>query len=187
MRSGTSTNRRRTPAHVAAGVGRLGVALLAGHLLLGSSCDRTMQTVFVAHFDQPMYLTAPPGDARLFVVERAGVIRVVNSAGVVHATPFLDIHTLVGTAGEGGLLGLAFSPDYAVSGEFYVYYTDTANDAVLARYQVSATNRSVANPASREVVLTVQDVDGQTHHRGGTIAFSPSDGKLYWALVEGMS
>jgi glucose/arabinose dehydrogenase len=143
--------------------------------------------VFVAHFEQPMYLAAPPGDARLFVVERAGVIRMVTPATGLVATPFLDIRALVGTAGEGGLLGLAFSPNYATSREFYVYYTDLANDSVLARYQTSVTNRNVADPASREVVLLVDGPNGQANHRGGTIAFSPADGRLYWALGDGGS
>ncbi len=75
-------------------------------------------------FDQPTYLTAPRGDRRRFVVERPGRIRVV-SGGRVLGTPFLDIADLVTTGGESGLLSMAFAPDYARSGRFYVYYTDS--------------------------------------------------------------
>ena len=75
-------------------------------------------------FDQPTYLTAPRGDRRRFVVERPGRIRVV-SGGRVLGTPFLDISELVTTGGESGLLSMAFAPDYARSGRFYVYYTDS--------------------------------------------------------------
>ena len=77
----------------------------------------------------PVFLTAPPGDTtRLFVVEKAGVIRIVKN-GVVLPTPFLDITALTTKSSEQGLLGLAFPPDYATSGRFYVSYTATGGGA----------------------------------------------------------
>ena len=100
----------------AAGALRACVGLLAAWAVVGASCEPSLHTVRVASgLAAPVYLTAPPGDARLFVVERAGTIRIVEG-GTVLATPFLDIRSLVGTEGEAGLLGLAFPDDYAGSG-----------------------------------------------------------------------
>ncbi len=77
----------------------------------------------VGTFSAPTYVTAPPGDTgRLLVVERAGRVRLVKD-GVVQPTPFLDISSLVGQIGEGGLLSIALAPDYATSGRLYAFYT----------------------------------------------------------------
>ena len=76
----------------------------------------------VGNFATPIYLTGPPNDPhRVFVVERGGTIRIIKD-GTVEPTPFLDISSLVTTVGEGGLLSMAFAPDYATSRRFYVYY-----------------------------------------------------------------
>jgi hypothetical protein len=159
-------------------------ALLAGASLLGADCvPRVHATRVASGLAAPIYLTAPPGDPRLFVVERAGQIRIVEGGSVL-ATPFLDIRAKVGVGGEQGMLGLAFPEDYAASGEFYVYYTDLAGDSVLARYLVSA-DPDRAAPASERIVLRVDQPAGRTNHKGGTIAFSPADGMLYWALGDG--
>ncbi len=100
-------------------------------------------------------------------------------------TPFLDITPLVGTAGEEGLLGMAFPPDYATDGgQFYVYYVNEAGDSVLSRFLRSASDPNVASPAER-VFVTIDQPDGRTNHKGGTIAFSPLDGMLYWGLGDG--
>jgi len=130
----------------------------------------------------PVYATAPDGDARIFAVERAGRIRIVKN-GAPLATPFLDIDPQVSTTGEGGLLGLAFPPDYATSGLFYVYYTNTSTDSVVARFSVTA-NPDVADPNSGEIVLEIDQPAGQTNHRGGTIHFGP-DGFLWFATGDG--
>jgi glucose/arabinose dehydrogenase len=89
----------------------------------------TPKPVVVARgFDEPTDLAAAPGEAgRLYVVEQPGTIRVIQN-GKVLATPFLDIHDLVSSGGERGLLSAAFSPDYAKSRLFYVDYTDTNGD-----------------------------------------------------------
>ncbi|HNA59143.1 MAG TPA: PQQ-dependent sugar dehydrogenase, partial [Chitinophagales bacterium] len=76
---------------------------------------------------------ANAGDDRMFVVERTGKIRIVEADGTVHADYFLDIHTQIESGyQEQGLLGLAFHPDYAVNGYFYVYYTDTDGNTVVS-------------------------------------------------------
>ena len=99
-------------------------------------------------------------------------------------TPFLDIQARIATAGEGGLLGLAFPPDYATSGLFYVYYTDLANDSVVSRFLVTG-NPNVADPNSEEMLLFVdQPTAGLTNHKGGTIHFGP-DGFLWFATGDG--
>jgi hypothetical protein len=129
----------------------------------------------------PVFATAPTADNRVFVVERAGRIRIVQGTTLV-ATPFLDISAQVSTAGERGLLGLAFDPAYALTGAFYVYYNDLAGDSVLSRFHVSA-DPNVADP-TEEVILVVGQPAGFTNHKGGTVAFG-SDGFLYWALGDG--
>ena len=87
-------------------------------------------------FTKPLYLThAGDGSGRLFVVEQAGRILIVNQ-GEVNPTPFLDIVSIVGSdASEQGLLGLAFHPNYASNGLFFVNYTDKQGDTRIARYQ----------------------------------------------------
>lgn len=122
------------------------------------------------------------GDSRLFVVEQAGIIKILNADGSVNATPFLDIKTLVTSGGERGLLGLAFAPDYNTSGRFYVNYTNTSGHTVVARYTVS-TNPDIAN-STETILLTINQP--YTNHNGGKIAFAP-DGYLYIATGDGGS
>ncbi len=133
--------------------------------------------------DQPLFLTSPPRDARLFVLERTGKIKLVKN-GVVQARPFLDVTALITSAGgEQGLLGMAFAPDYASSGRFYVDYTDVIGDTRVARYRVSSDPDS-ADPASAEIVLAV--AQPYANHNGGMLAFGP-DGMLYVGLGDGGS
>jgi glucose/arabinose dehydrogenase len=128
---------------------------------------------------------ANAGDDRLFIVEQAGRIRIVAD-GVVRPVPFLDISFLVTAGGERGLLGLAFHPDYASNGFFYVNYIDAAGDTVIARFTRSA-NPDVAVPSSRRVILTQDQPTGFGNHKGGDLAFGPADGFLYVALGDGGS
>jgi glucose/arabinose dehydrogenase len=132
----------------------------------------------------PNYLTAPTGDPRLFVVELGGLIKIVQN-GAVRSTPFLDLRAKVGSGGERGLLGMAFPPDYGDTGQFYVYYIDLAGDSVLSRFRVSTSDPQRADPASERIVLRVDQPAAYANHKGGTIAFSPADGMLYWALGDG--
>jgi len=123
----------------------------------------------------PLYLTAPRGDNdRLFIVEKTGTIRIIKN-GMLLGTPFLDINNLVSTGSEQGLLGLAFDPNYAVNGRFFISYTDVAGDSKIVRYPVSG-NPDVAQPGPDRTLLTVdQPYD---NHNGGDIVFGP-DGYLY--------
>jgi glucose/arabinose dehydrogenase len=165
---------------IAAALASLG---LLACVLANWSCTPVLRATLVANgFGSPIYLTAPAGDPRLFVVERVGTIRIVEN-GTVLPQPFLDISAQVGTTGEGGMLGLAFSPDYAHDGEFYVYYTNAAINSVLSRFLVDPRDPDRADPTSEHVLLTVNQPF--TNHKGGTIAFSPVDGYLYWGLGDG--
>lgn len=131
--------------------------------------------------EAPIFLTAPANDARLFVVERPGRIRVVRN-GTLVGTPFLDITALTTTDGERGLLSMAFDPAYASNGRFYVYYTATDGAITIARYQVSAGNADVAN-ATGTVLLSIPHASA-SNHNGGQLAFGP-DGMLYLATGDG--
>ncbi|HEX2250377.1 MAG TPA: PQQ-dependent sugar dehydrogenase [Gemmatimonadales bacterium] len=130
----------------------------------------------------PLYLTAPPGDPRLFIVQQTGVIRVVQD-GALLPTPFLDLSNQVSVGGEQGLLGLAFYPDYATTGRFVVHYTDLAGDTQVSTFQVSA-DPNVADAGSEQLILTVDQP--YPNHNGGQILFGP-DGFLYLGLGDGGS
>ncbi len=130
----------------------------------------------------PLYLTAPRSDARLFVVEQGGRIRVVEN-GTLLPTPFLDISDRVSSGGERGLLGLAFHPSYAANGYFYVDYTDRGGDTRIERFRVGA-DRNRADPASAKLILRV--AQPFANHNGGQVAFGP-DGKLYVGMGDGGS
>lgn len=135
-------------------------------------------------FDDPVYLTAPPGDgARLFVVERTGRVRIVR-AGATLGRPFLDLSARVSTAGgEQGLLAIAFHPEYARNGRLYASYTNSRGDSRIVRYRVSA-DPDVVDPASGDTVLAVEQP--YANHNGGLLAFGP-DGYLYVGLGDGGS
>jgi glucose/arabinose dehydrogenase len=129
---------------------------------------------------EPLFATAPPGDSRLFVVERGGRIRIVKGTTVL-ATPFLDISAKVTIGGERGLLGLAFHPDYDETGDFFVYYTDSAGAITVSRFGVSG-NPDVAS-TTEQVLLSIPH-PGFANHNGGSVAFG-ADGFLYAGTGDG--
>jgi hypothetical protein len=118
----------------------------------------------------------------VFVVEQQGVIRVVDN-DALRPTPFLDIRSLVQSGGERGLLSMAFHPNYASNGLFYVDYTDTNGDTRVVRYRVSA-DPNVADAGSAQLVLMVDQPFA--NHNGGLVAFGP-DGMLYVGMGDGGS
>jgi glucose/arabinose dehydrogenase len=131
----------------------------------------------------PVYLTAPPGDSRLFVVEKTGKILVV-AHGHLLSQPFLDISGELSQGGEQGLLSMAFDPGYAGNGRFYVSFTNTAGDSRIVRYRVSRGDPDAADPASATTLLKLaQPFD---NHNGGDIGFGP-DGLLYIGFGDGGS
>ena len=138
----------------------------------------------VSGLNLPVTVTnAGDGSGRIFIVQQTGQIRIL-SGGTLLPTPFLDISALVSCCGERGLLGLAFHPDYATNGFFYVDYTNVAGNTVVARYEVSPTDPNVADPNSAQTVLTQNQPFA--NHNGGQLAFGP-DGYLYIALGDGGS
>jgi glucose/arabinose dehydrogenase len=130
-------------------------------------------------FEQPAFLTAPPGDPRLFIVDQPGRIWVISDGD---PEVFLDIRDEVGFGGERGLLGLAFHPDYAANGRFFVDYTDVDGDTRVMEYTVAADDPDRADPASGRILLAVGQPAG--NHNGGMIAFGP-DGYLWIGMGDG--
>ncbi len=138
-------------------------------------------------FTQPVAITHPPGETnRLFIVEKAGRVAVIRNLASPTRSVFLDIATRTMSDGESGLLGLAFHPQYASNGYFYVFYSVNTTTAAgsgrhqrVARFTVSSTNANVANVFS-EVPLITQ-FDEASNHNGGDLHFGP-DGYLYIAV-----
>ena len=128
-------------------------------------------------FGQPVLVTSAPGDPRLFVVDQPGTIWIIDGD---RAVPYLDIRDQVTFAGERGLLGLAFHPDYATNGRFFVDYVDNQSDTVVAEYGLL--DRDTADPASARIVLEVDQP--ASNHNGGMIDFGP-DGYLWIAMGDG--
>src|SRR5690606_7031639 len=142
-------------------------------------------------FPNPVDLQAPDdGSNRLFVVEQAGYIRVFeNRDDVSQAATFLDIDARVTSGGETGLLGLAFDPDFASNGYFYVNYTAASPlRTVISRFSVSADDPNAADPDSEVILLTVNQPF--SNHNAGQLAFGPPEGPggeryLYVGLGDG--
>jgi glucose/arabinose dehydrogenase len=139
---------------------------------------------------EPIHLKGVTGDdSRLMILEKRGAVRVVAD-GVLQEAPFLDFSGQVANQNERGALGLAFHPNYATNGLFYVHFSSNGQaeglpglgDTVVAEFQVDPNDRSVANPASRRIVLTIDQPEA--NHNGGEITFGP-DGMLYMGFGDG--
>ena len=136
-----------------------------------TSAARGVRLRKVADFDEPVYVTSPPGDrARQFVVEQGGRVMVVREGRKLR-TPFLDIGDQVTAGGEQGLLSVAFAPDYASSGLFYVYFTDEAGDQRIVEYERASADRADAGSAR----LVLRMPDSESNHNGGLLLFGPDD------------
>jgi glucose/arabinose dehydrogenase len=134
----------------------------------------------VGSFDAPVFVTVPPGDkSRLFVVEKGGKVRVVKG-GKTLDRPFLDVSDKVATGSEQGLLSLAFAPDYASSGRFYVYYTDGNGDTRIVEYRRRSADE--ADAGSARTLLSQKQPE--PNHNGGLLLFGP-DKLLYIGLGDG--
>lgn len=143
-------------------------------------------------FSRPVLVThAGDGSGRLFVVENRGKIRIVDSGGTVLPTEFLDLSNDTGglnrvsqSGNERGLLGMAFHPDYASNGRFFVSYTRASDGAsIVEEFSVSG-DPNVADTSSGQVVFGPL-AQPDTNHNGGHIAFHPTDGYLYYGLGDG--
>ncbi len=162
-------------------------ASLSGPIFLFSAASWGAVTIkaepVVTGLSSPVDIThAGDGSGRLFITLQGG--RVVIFDGVqILSPPFLDINSLVSSGGERGLLGAAFHPNYVGNGFFYVSYTDTAGDSVIARYSVSL-DPNRADPTSGVILLTIPQPFG--NHNGGQLHFGP-DGYLYIGIGDGGS
>jgi len=154
---------------------------LLGALPAGAAAqDGGVRLVRVGSFDQPVYVTAAPGDRRrVYVVEQGGRVRVVRSGRKLRE-PFLDLSRQVTAGGEQGLLSLAFPPDHRRTGRFYVYFTDRAGQQRVVEYRRRSGDR--ADPSSGRTVLRM--ADPEPNHNGGLLKFGP-DGLLYVATGDG--
>ena len=128
----------------------------------------------------PLYVTAPAGDGRLFLVEQTGRILIVK-AGRVLSSPFLDLTDRVRSGGEQGLLSVAFHPRYAANGFLYVNYTDRRGDTRVVRY-TAGRDPDRADPASAKLILMVEQP--YANHNGGLVMFGP-DSMLYVGMGDG--
>ena len=141
-----------------------------------------LQEIIGSGLTAPIFLASPPSDARLFIAERAGRIRIWNGTTLL-AQPYLDISNRVSTDGERGLLSFAFHPQYATNGFVFVHYTDlTTGDIVVERLTVSVDPNQV-NPVTAQVVIRIAHATFNNHN-GGTIAFGP-DGFLWISTGDG--
>jgi glucose/arabinose dehydrogenase len=166
--------------------------LTAAYLLSSANCHSTQRTddrlsvSFISKINgikKPTHIAnAGDGSNRLFIVEQAGRIILVNG-NIPLEKPFLDISSRVSCCGERGLLSVAFPPGYANKKYFYVNYTNNSGDTVVARYHVTS-EPDIANPESEEILLTVKQP--YQNHNGGQIAFG-HDGFLYIGLGDGGS
>lgn len=147
-----------------------------------AAAAQTIGAQLVANgFDAPIFVTAPPGDDRLFIVDQPGRIWVLDD-GAIAQQPFLDVSDLIRSGGERGLLGLAFHPDYADNGRFFVDYTNRDGDTRIVEYRVSAEDANRADPNFAKEILGI--AQPASNHNGGWIGFGP-DGYLYIATGDG--
>jgi glucose/arabinose dehydrogenase len=135
-------------------------------------------------FTQPIDIrNAGDGTDRLFIVEKAGLIKVFeNSDSTTSPETFLDLTEKVSTVAEQGALSIAFHPNFSENRFFFVHYTDTNGDTVISRFTAEEDQPNTADPSSEKIILTIPQPS--TVHNGGPIAFGP-DGYLYIALGDG--
>ncbi|MFN8592027.1 MAG: PQQ-dependent sugar dehydrogenase [Thermomicrobiales bacterium] len=149
--------------------------------------DPTIALIQVASgLSAPTNVAFPPdASGRIFVVEQEGTIRIVKPDGTLEPEPFLKIPEAAGNRrGEQGLLGLAFHPDYAQNGRFYVDYNDLSGNGAItvSEFQVSKDNPNIADPGTERPLLVIPKPFPT--HNGGTLKFGP-DGYLYIATGDG--
>jgi glucose/arabinose dehydrogenase len=153
---------------------------------LGPLQEIRLEQIFEG-FNQPVVLTAPPGDDRLFIVQRHGRMRILDENHNMAEPAFLDLTDIVLAGGiEQGLLGLAFHPDYANNGRFFVYYVDKGGRRQLSEFAVSADDPNVADPDSEKIIFEYEQPENATdiRHYGGNVAFGP-DGYLWVSMGDG--
>ena len=166
-------------------------ASFASSSLQGQSVSNLAAVRVATGLTQPLFVTAPPGDfERLFIVQQDGGIRILNLVtGALNPTPFLTLNG-VRVGGEQGLLGMAFDPNYATNGKFYLNFVvpgGAFGNGVTHISQFSVTtNPNIADPGSEKILLSFDHP--QANHNGGWVAFSPranDANNLYVATGDG--
>lgn len=165
-------------------------AVLVSHVAAGTALAQIRTALVASGLTQPVAFVQAPSDPTVqVIVQQDGRVRVLKD-GVLQAADYLDLRAVVRNAGEQGLLGLAFAPDYATSGRVFVDFVNLAGDTVIARFRRSAADPLRADPASR---FDFRWPDGRrvipqpfANHNGGNLAFGP-DGYLYVGLGDGGS
>jgi glucose/arabinose dehydrogenase len=145
--------------------------------------SRGVRLARIGTFDQPTYVTAPPGDkSRVFVTEQPGRIRVLVNRKL-RSRAFLDIRRDVNCCGERGLLSMVMDNDYADTGLFYVYFTRGDGDIVVRQYRRSSSNPDVADSGSGREVIRIEH-SRYPNHNGGQLQVG-RDGMLYLGTGDG--
>jgi glucose/arabinose dehydrogenase len=170
---------RRTGLDVRPTLFFLGVSLLAG----AASSQVTTKRIATG-FSNPLWIGAPDGDPRVFFAIQSGGVRIIKN-GVHLSNPFLSIPALTSGGSEQGLLGMAFHPDYANNGFFFLNYTNNSGNTVVSRWSVDPGDPDRADPSSEEIVITINQPF--SNHNGGDIHFNPLDGYLYIGTGDGGS
>lgn len=151
---------------------------------LGIFAQQVGINLYAGGFNNPVSIKHA-NDSRLFIVEKAGVIKIIDAEQNVNTTPFLNINSLVSNSGgERGLLGLAFHPDYATNGFLFVNYINNSGNTVVSRFSTNAANSNLADVDSELILLTI--TQPYSNHNGGDLAFG-ADGYLYIATGDGGS
>lgn len=177
---------KRAGSRLFAAVAAAGAFLLALTPQANAQLD-PLRSEFVANVPgQPLGgVSAGDGSNRLFIVTKLGRIWIIDlTTNTRLATPFLDVSSIISTNSERGLLGLAFDPNYATNGFFFIHYTNLAGSNVIARYKVSDSDPNIADPTAVNLLKIIpQDF---SNHNGGDMAFGP-DGMLYIGIGDGGS
>ncbi len=184
-----SRNRIRADVRPDAGHSGIRPAAAPRAAALPSGLPTVVLTHLPGSLSSPVHVTnAHDGSGRLFVVQQTGQIRIFKD-GAFLSTPFLDVSSLINCCGEQGLLSVAFHPNYASNGYFYVYYINnlvSPGDITIARYTVSSGDPDVADPTSALILLVIPH-PVNTNHYGGQLFFGPTDGYLYLGTGDGGS
>ncbi len=157
------------------------LSLTIGIYSLSAQPELTMEP-YATGFDIPVGISNA-GDERLFILEKEGLIKIIDSDAFTVPIPFLDINKQVNSgSSERGLLGLVFHPDFKTNGYFYINYTNLDGNTVISRYSVDQADPDRANPDSEKIILQVEQPFN--NHNGGDLHFGP-DGFLYIGLGDG--
>jgi glucose/arabinose dehydrogenase len=156
---------------------RAALLAVAALLLAAAPAEAAPELVKLGDFTAPVHVASPPQDPRVFVVEQDGLVKIVGGG------TFLDVTGRTNHSSEEGLLSIAFAPDYAASGRFYVFLTTSDGSALnVVEFRRSA-DPDVADPSTGRVVLTIPHTTA-SNHNGGQLQFGP-DGYLYVSTGDG--